>query len=157
MIDELETGTPAEAVLSGGDAVDETAVDEASGAAPEPAAPGEPPMEVIRVDELLSRLEPPAETPAADEAELVEAEPVDSAEDAAPVQEIIAAEPLEVAGTEETHRLLQAIEARLDHPMLTTPFQDYTVVEGLLLLVLLLAVVSLCIKMLKGGFSWLLW
>ena len=44
-----------------------------------------------------------------------------------------------------------------DHPLLTTPFADYTVTEGLLLLALLLAVVKSCVRMLKGGFSWLGW
>lgn len=42
------------------------------------------------------------------------------------------------------------------HPLMDTPFEDYTVTEGLLLVaVLWFIVVSPCIKMLKGGFSWL--
>ena len=44
----------------------------------------------------------------------------------------------------------------LDHPALTTSFQDYTVTEGLLLLILLAAFAA-CIKILKGGFQWLRW
>lgn len=40
-------------------------------------------------------------------------------------------------------------------PLLTTPFSDYTVTEGLLLLLLLCLVAQSCIRMLKGGFSWL--
>lgn len=44
------------------------------------------------------------------------------------------------------------------HAMLDTPFEDYSVTEGLLLiLVLWLAVIQPCIKMIKGGFSWLAW
>ena len=43
----------------------------------------------------------------------------------------------------------------LDRPFLTTSFEDYTVSEGLLLLILVLAVVMICVKMLKGGFYWL--
>ena len=38
---------------------------------------------------------------------------------------------------------------------LTTPFEEYTVTEGLLLMLLLLAVVAVCVKLVKGGFSWL--
>ena len=45
----------------------------------------------------------------------------------------------------------------LDHPALTTSFQDYTVTEGLLLLILLAAFAAACIRILKGGFSWLRW
>lgn len=41
------------------------------------------------------------------------------------------------------------------HPMLTTPFEHYTVTEGLLLLLLLAAFLSACARMLRGGFSWL--
>ncbi len=40
-------------------------------------------------------------------------------------------------------------------PLFTTPFSDYTVTEGLLLLLLLCLVAQSCIRMLKGGFSWL--
>lgn len=43
----------------------------------------------------------------------------------------------------------------LDRPFMTTSFEDYTVVEGLLLLILVLAVVMICVKMIKGGFYWL--
>lgn len=44
------------------------------------------------------------------------------------------------------------------HAMLETPFEEYSVTEGLLLiLVLWLAVIQPCIKMIKGGFSWLAW
>ena len=48
--------------------------------------------------------------------------------------------------------ILQGVE---DHPMLTTPFDDYTVTEGLLLLLLLSVFLSVCAKLLKGGFAWL--
>ena len=41
------------------------------------------------------------------------------------------------------------------HPMLTTPFENYTVTEGLLLLLLLSVFIAACTRMLKGGLSWL--
>ncbi len=57
---------------------------------------------------------------------------------------------------EETGEEMIGTESSVYHPFLTTPFEDYTVVEGLLLLILLLFFISGCIKMLKEGFSWLL-
>lgn len=50
---------------------------------------------------------------------------------------------------------VEGIQQALDHPFMTTSFQDYNVTEGLLLLILLSAFVAACAKMLKGGFSWL--
>lgn len=40
-------------------------------------------------------------------------------------------------------------------PLLTTSFADYSVTEGLLLLLVLGLVLSVCVKMVKGGFAWL--
>lgn len=50
---------------------------------------------------------------------------------------------------------VESIQQALDHPLMTTSFQDYNVTEGLLLLLLLSAFIAACAKMLKGGFSWL--
>ena len=58
-------------------------------------------------------------------------------------------QPLE--GTEEV--FAEVVEP--DRLFLTTPFEEYTVSEGLLLMILLLAVVMICVKMVKGGFFWL--
>ena len=41
------------------------------------------------------------------------------------------------------------------HPLLTTEFSDYTVSEGILLLILLGCILRLCLQMLRGGFAWL--
>lgn len=38
---------------------------------------------------------------------------------------------------------------------MTKPFSEYTVSEGLLLLLVLLTVIQMCIKIVKGGFWWL--
>ena len=43
------------------------------------------------------------------------------------------------------------------HPAMTTPFEDYTVVEGLLLLLFLSVFCSWLLRLLKGGFAWLSW
>ena len=99
------------------------------------------PMEVISVKELLGRL-----------AEEQEA----AAEEEAVPEEETEPEPLEVAGTDETIRLLETIQTQLTpHPFLTTPFEAYTVTEGLLLLLVLAAFAGCCIKLLRRGFSWL--
>ena len=42
-----------------------------------------------------------------------------------------------------------------DRPFFTTPFEEYTVTEGLLLLLVVLLVIRWITGMLKGGFSWL--
>ena len=39
----------------------------------------------------------------------------------------------------------------LDRPFMTTRFTDYTVMEGLLLLMILITVIQSCIKILKEG------
>ena len=41
-------------------------------------------------------------------------------------------------------------------PFLTTPFEEYTVTEGLLLTLVLCAFISAVVKILKEGFYWLL-
>lgn len=99
------------------------------------------PVEVISVEDLLDHLA------AAQEA---------TTEEAAEEVEEVPPEPLEVAGTEETQQILQEIRQEVTaHPLLTTPFEDYTVTEGLLLLLLLAVFLSWCGKMIRSGFSWL--
>lgn len=43
----------------------------------------------------------------------------------------------------------------LDRPFMTTPFEEYSVLEGLLLLLVLITVIQMCIRIIKGGFWWL--
>ena len=61
--------------------------------------------------------------------------------------------------TEPVTEVIQVIEAvELDRPFMTTSFEDYTVTEGLLLLLLLfLFVKEFILNPLKGVFSWLNW
>lgn len=130
--------------------------------APASAAPIEPdpvsPVEVISVEELLGLLqneageEVPEETAAPEETETPEE--TTSLEDSTPTFSDIG--PIEVVGMQEALTRLKTIETQTKlRPMLTTSFQNYTVAEGLLLLLLLCAFVAACVKMLKGGFSWL--
>ena len=65
--------------------------------------------------------------------------------------------PAEIAGMDQVLGYLETLTAAAEHPMMETPFEEYTVTEGLLLLLLVLVIVSWCVKMIKGGFSWLLW
>lgn len=122
---------------------DEMMVDVELTPSPEPVASSDPNMEVISVAELLARL----------------AEQEDAAEEvpeASPSPEPTPG-PVEVVGTDETIQLLESIQEDVTpHPFLSTPFDDYTVTEGLLLLILLLFFIAGCIKLLKEGFSWLL-
>jgi len=69
--------------------------------------------------------------------------------------EEIVVESLDPASTEEEITEVVEVVGVEDRPFLTTNFEDYTVTEGLLLLVLLFGIVMACIKLLKGGFYWL--
>lgn len=54
---------------------------------------------------------------------------------------------------EDTYEIVaEEVDPRL---FMSTSFEEYTVVEGLLLLILLLGVIGFCVKILKGGFYWL--
>lgn len=63
----------------------------------------------------------------------------------------------DVLGQEEETEFVEVVgePVEQDRLFLTTPFEEYTVSEGLLLMILLLAVVMICVKMVKGGFFWL--
>lgn len=119
--------------------------------APEPEAPAAP-VEVITVDDLLDRLTGAGR----DEEPFQETE-----EEADPWDEFLfnGGEPIEVIGMDTALKRLeiiqQTIQRTVDHPALTTPFEDYTVTEALLLLLSLSVFVAACVKMLKGGFAWL--
>lgn len=73
------------------------------------------------------------------------------------VSEVVESGPTEIVGMDQVLEYLAGIESAVMHPALETPFEEYTVTEGLLLLLLVLVIVSWCVKMIKGGFSWLLW
>lgn len=55
----------------------------------------------------------------------------------------------------EMVEILRDISATVSHPLMTTPFSEYTVTEGLLLILVIFCVLSICLKMIKGGFYWL--
>lgn len=138
-------------------------------AAPSEQEAGESiPVEVISVDELLERLTFSSESAEPEEGEEI-SEP-DEAADGEPIPEEPEPEealpsilevtgegggPLVVQNMEGAAQSLEALQETALHPALTTPFEDYTVTEALLLLILPAAFVSACAKLLRGAFTWL--
>lgn len=84
------------------------------------------------------------------EEELVTPEPV--AEDAEPTEGPVVedAEP-----SEEPSPTPAATAEVVARPLLTTPFEDYTVTEGLLLGLLVTILVICLVRIVKGAFTWL--
>ena len=124
-----------------------------------------PPVEVISVDALMERLTSVASESNTDIGQ--ESEGTVNDGEVEPEEDIVAEDGLETG--EEVSELVLSYEDMVllylssiqadsaFHPMLTTPFEEYSVLEGLLLLLVLwLAVINPCIRMLKRGFSWLL-
>ena len=115
----------------------------------DPASAADP-VQVVSVDELIERLTSAGE----DETE----EPVEEEPDEPSLADQYFASALEDASSEEVVQLLTEIKAELaPHDLMNTNFADYMVTEGLLLSLLLCVVGGWCVKMLKGGFSWLSW
>lgn len=127
--------------------------------APDPAPEPSEPVNVVSVDELIDRLVQSTE-PGEEDASPDEPAPEEPAEESGE-GDILLPEidpgPMEIAGMDKLLTYAETIQQTLDHPALTTSFQDYTVTEGLLLLILLAAFAAACIKILKGGFQWLRW
>lgn len=58
--------------------------------------------------------------------------------------------------TEDVTETVEVVEVTPEsRPFMTTDFADYTVTEGLLLILVLLIFLQACAKLVKGGFSWL--
>ncbi len=109
----------------------------------------ETPVEVVSVDELVDRLI--SDTEEQTEQETQEPEPVEE------TVEPVTPSAMEIVGMDQLLENVEMIQLTVDHPALETPFEEYTVMEGLLLLLFVLVIISWCVKMIKGGFSWLLW
>lgn len=131
---------------------------------PPPAdPPSEPepvdPVTVVSVDELIDRLVQSTDTgeEEANPDEPVPEEPTEEPGEGDTLLPEVDTGPMEIKGMDKLLTYAETIQQTLDHPALTTSFQDYTVTEGLLLLILLAAFAAACIKILKGGFSWLNW
>lgn len=126
---------------------------------PDPASEPSEPVTVVSVDELIDRLVQSGQEEETTEGlspEETEQLPEESDQTDAPVMEIDTG-PMEIKGMDRLLTYAETIQQTLDHPALTTSFRDYTVMEGLLLLILLAAFSAACVKILKGGFQWLRW
>ena len=121
--------------------------------APEPEEPAAP-VEVVTVDDLLDRLTEAGRETAEETAE-PEEEPQEESAEVSEESVSDEAAAVQVVGMDTVIEYLEAIQGSMDHPVLTTPFEDYTVIEGLLLLLFLSVFVMACVKLLKGGFAWL--
>ena len=151
-------------------------VEDSLTALPEPAevdsAEDTLPMVVVNADELLDKLEArQAETRQATNAAVLQDLPVPvEGGEITVIQETVQA--LLSYFQESDNSLLKTIrdntghvkntvaeiKAGMVHPLMDTPFEQYSVTEGLLLiLVLWLCILRPCVRMIKGGFSWLMY
>lgn len=127
--------------------------------APEPADP----VTVVSVDELVDRLVQSAqeneESGGGSEALTAESDVIPGEGDIG-VDDVVPGLIGDVVdillGIRKGMENVEGIEQVVNHPALTTPFQDYTVTEGLLLLLLLFFFLKACMDMIRRAFSWLL-
>ena len=119
---------------------------------PEPAPvpdPEEPaaPVEVVTVDDRLDRLTGAGQ---AETAEPSEEEVSENSE--ALLDEPVPAEPVETVGMDAVLKHLETLQGVADHPMMDTPFDDYTVTEGLLLLIFVILFLEFFLNLLRRWF-----
>ncbi len=127
--------------------------------APEPADP----VTVVSVDELVDRLiqSTQEEEDSGDGSEALTAEAkVIPGEGDIGIDDVVPGLIGDVVdillGIRKGMENVESIEHVVNHPALTTPFQEYTVTEGLLLLLLLFFFLKACMDMIRRAFSWLL-
>lgn len=124
--------------------------------APEPEAPAAP-VEVVTVEDLLDRItgetgengeteEPPQEA----EGDAAAEAPAESGGDLPSA--VVSEGPIEVVGMSTALKRLETIQGVVDHPMMETPFEDYTVTEGLLLLVFVILLLDFFLNLLRRWF-----
>lgn len=122
------------------------------------------PMEVISVEELLDILQSAGQAPAEElpteelPADETPADPgdVQAVElDPATLALLDAVKGIKTELIQISDQVAELQLATDGKPLLTTPFEDYSVSEGLLLLLLLSLFLSVCYKMLRGGLQWL--
>lgn len=131
---------------------------------PEEAPAASDPIEVISVDDLLNILQPAGQEPVeelptgelpADEAFFDPGEVLAIELDPGALAVVDAIKGVKAELIQISDQVAAIQLSMDDKPLLTTPFEDYTVAEGLLLFLLLAAFVAACAKMLKEGLSWL--
>lgn len=135
---------------------------------PEPILPASdptpvaPPIDVVSVDELIDRL---VQNAPEEEETVSEELPFDASgelpgEGDVGVDDVVPGligDAVDILlGIRKSMENVESIEHVVNHPALTTPFQEYTVTEGLLLLLLLFFFLKACMDMIRRAFSWLL-
>lgn len=131
---------------------------------PEPGSAPEPsdPVTVVSVDELIDRL---VQNAPEEEETVSEELPFDASgelpgEGDVGVDDVVPGligDAIDLLlGIRKGMENVESIEHVVNHPALTTPFQEYTVTEGLLLLLLLFFFLKACMDMIRRAFSWLL-
>lgn len=158
---EPSSSEPVSTPSSGGEAESTPAPSAPESSSSEPPAqePEGPPSgnEVISVSDLLDILsqagEGEEETPTEDPAEEEPASSEDSGgtEDT-PVYTLSGGDTVTVEGMKEVLQRLETLEAATVHPMLETPFEDYTVTEGLLLLVFVILLLDFFLNLIRRWF-----
>lgn len=119
---------------------------------PEPAPPSGPegpaaPVEVITVEDLLDRL-----TGGTGEGGEAEEPPQEAEGDAGTEVPAVSEDPIEVVGMDTALKRLETIQGVVGHPMMETPFEDYTVMEGLLLLIFVILLLDFFLDLLRRWF-----
>lgn len=61
-----------------------------------------------------------------------------------------------LAASSEVTETVEVVEVEADRPFLSTPFDEYTVTEGLLLVIVLILFFSKLSQAIKEGFYWLM-
>ena len=124
--------------------------------APEPEAPAAP-VEVVTVEDLLDRITGGGQGEEEDGDGEEEVPPQEGegtllpGGDAQPAQGTLEG-PIEVIGMDEALKRLETIQGVADHPMMETPFEDYTVTEGLLLLIFVILLLDFFLNLLRRWF-----
>lgn len=116
------------------------------------------PVDVVPVDELIDRLLQSVQDGdnTGDTAQADDTGYEDPVEVYDPVPDLLADAVVILRDIRNGMDNVESIEQVVNHPVLTTPFQDYTVTEGLLLLLLLFFFLKFCMDMIRRSFSWLL-
>lgn len=123
---------------------------------PAPAVPSDP-VEVVTVEDLLDRLTGEAqEDETREDAGTEGPSQEESAADYVPENNLPAAivdgGPIEIVGMDKALKHLETIQGAVEHPMMETPFEEYTVTEGLLLLFFVILVLDFFLNLLRRWF-----
>jgi len=161
-VSEAPEETPAPEESSAPEIPSETVeTDPAAGTVPDPeSAPDIPsgPVEVVTVEDLLDRLtgesreDGQTQENAGTEGPAPEGESSGSASGNDLPAAVVDGGPIEIVGMDMVLKHLETIQGTAEHPMMETPFEDYTVTEGLLLLIFVILLLDFFLNLLRRWF-----